>query len=104
MPAPKTDLESLAESFVSEDSEDAQNSKSSLIDKHNTADEIEEEETKKVIENIISCEDKCQTAKQARFSKKTLQSQTSADKDNESSDGSVRPCPAGKADNGQLFL
>ena len=72
MPAPKTDLESLAESFVSEDSEDAQNSKSSLIDKHNTADEIEEEETKKVIENIISCEDKCQTAKQARFSKKAL--------------------------------
>ena len=72
MPAPQTDLESLAESFVSEDSENAQNTRSSLIDKHNTPDEIEEEETNKVIETINGCEKNCQTAKQARFSKKDL--------------------------------
>ena len=69
MPAPQTDLESLAESFVSEDSPDAQNNRASAIAKHSTADEIAEEETKKVIE-AISCENNCQTAKQAKFSKK----------------------------------
>ena len=104
MPAPKTDLESLAESFVSEDSEDAQNSKSSLIDKHNTADEIEEEETKKVIENIISCEDKCQTAKQARFAKKLSSLRRRRTRTMKVRTALSRPCPAGQTDNGQLFL
>ena len=69
MPAPQTDLESLAESFVSEDSPEAQNSRASAIAQHSPPEAIVEEETKKVIE-AIGCENNCQTAKQAKFSKK----------------------------------
>ena len=61
IPTPKTDIESLAESFVSEDS--GQNDKANLILKHSTENEKVEEETKKVIETI-TCEFECQTAKQ----------------------------------------
>ena len=71
MPAPQTDLESLAESFVSEDSPEAQNSRASAIAQHSPPEAIVEEETKKVIE-AIGCENNCQTAKQAKFSKKKL--------------------------------
>ena len=53
---------------MSEDSLEAQNNRANAIAKHSTADEIAEEETKKVIE-AISCENNCQTAKQAKFSK-----------------------------------
>ena len=73
MPAPQTDLESLAESFVSEDSPEAQNSRASAIAQHSPPEAIVEEETKKVIE-AIGCENNCQTAKQAKFSKKLAQS------------------------------
>lgn len=68
MPAPQTDLQSLAESFVSEDSPEAQSGRADAIDKFNTEEEKVEEETKKVIE-AIGCENDCQTATTARFSK-----------------------------------
>ena len=48
MPAPQTDLQSLAESFVSEDSPEAQSGRADAIDKFNTEEEKVEEETKKV--------------------------------------------------------
>ena len=65
MPKPKTDIESLAKSFVSEDSEAGRNGRANLIDQFSTDDEKAEEETKKVI-SAITCEFNCKTAKQER--------------------------------------